>query len=213
LIAGDLLREAVKNGNTELEAIMKEGKLVPMEVTIRLLKEAMIASRGKTFLIDGFPRAWDQAECFESSIQPCSAVLFFDCSEEVMRARLLKRGETSGRADDNEATIVKRFRTFVEQSKPVVDEYKTQGKCHDISAMRSPDEVFADVKSALDVLLRGAPCAVKTAAAAEAPPTQTKESKDLPKGSKIVFVLGGPGSGEHFFCSSFVVPKSKHDLH
>ena len=69
---------------------MKEGKLVPMEVTIRLLKDAMIASGAKTFLIDGFPRAWDQAECFESSIQPCSAVLFFDCSEQAMRERLLK---------------------------------------------------------------------------------------------------------------------------
>ena len=60
LSAGDLLRDAVKNGNTELEAIMKEGKLVPMDVTIALLKDAMIASGAKTFLIDGFPRAWDQ---------------------------------------------------------------------------------------------------------------------------------------------------------
>ena len=61
LSAGDLLRDAVKNGNTELEAIMREGKLVPMDVTIGLLKDAMIASGAKTFLIDGFPRAWDQA--------------------------------------------------------------------------------------------------------------------------------------------------------
>lgn len=51
-------------------------------------------------------------------------VLAFDCPEEVMRARLLARGETSGRADDNEDTIVKRFRTFVEQSKPVIERYK-----------------------------------------------------------------------------------------
>lgn len=194
-LAGDLLRDAVKNGNTELEAIMKEGKLVPMKVTINLLKDAMIASGGKTFLIDGFPRAWDQAECFESTIQPCSTVLFFDCSEEAMRERLLKRGETSGRADDNEATIVKRFYTFVEQSKPVVDEYKTQGKCHEISAMRAPEEVFVDVKSALDVLLRGAAPPVVEEAAADAPPAVVHESKCLPEGSKIVFVLGGPGSG------------------
>lgn len=173
---------------------MKEGKLVPMEVTIRLLKDAMIASGSSVFLIDGFPRAWDQAECFESTIQPCTAVLFFDCSEGVMRERLLKRGETSGRADDNEETIVKRFHTFVEQSKPVVDEYKTQGKCHEISAMRSPDEVFVDVKGALDVLLRGAaPPAAR--APVDAPPAVAEESKGLPEGSKIVFVLGGPGSG------------------
>lgn len=66
--AGDLLREAVKNGNTELEAIMKEGKLVPVEVTIQLLKDAMLASDGSVFLIDGFPRALDQADVFEKQV-------------------------------------------------------------------------------------------------------------------------------------------------
>ncbi|NJR76076.1 MAG: AAA family ATPase, partial [Scytonema sp. CRU_2_7] len=93
--AGDLLREAVKSGNTELEAIMKEGQLVPMDVTIGLLRDAMIKSGGRVFLIDGFPRAMDQAEAFEAMIQPCEAVLFFDCSEEVMRSRLLDRAKTS----------------------------------------------------------------------------------------------------------------------
>lgn len=66
--AGDLLRDAVKNGNTELEAIMKEGKLVPVEVTIKLLKDAMLVSEGSVFLIDGFPRAIDQADVFEKQV-------------------------------------------------------------------------------------------------------------------------------------------------
>lgn len=68
--AGDLLRAAVKDGNTELEAIMKEGKLVPMDVTIGLLKDAMVKSGGSVFLIDGFPRALDQAEAFEAQVCP-----------------------------------------------------------------------------------------------------------------------------------------------
>jgi adenylate kinase family enzyme len=51
-------------------------------------------------------------------------VLALECSEPEMRNRLLERGKTSGRADDNEETIVKRFRTFVEQSKPVIEHYK-----------------------------------------------------------------------------------------
>ena len=72
-----------------------------------------------------------------------------------MRERLLERGKTSGRADDNEATIVKRFHTFVDQSKPVVDRFDTQGKVHSINAMRAPDEVFLDVKTALNARLRG----------------------------------------------------------
>ena len=58
-------------------------------------------------------------------------VLAFDCPEDAMRERLLARGQSSGRADDNEETIVKRFRTFVEQSKPVITYYK-------VSVLRSP---------------------------------------------------------------------------
>jgi adenylate kinase len=63
-------------------------------------------------------RAIDQAEVFEAGIGLPKAVLFFECSEEEMERRLLKRGETSGRADDNAETIRKRFHTFVEQSLP-----------------------------------------------------------------------------------------------
>ena len=151
--AGDLLRKAVKSGNTELEAIMKEGKLVPMETTIALLKDAMVASGGATFLIDGFPRALDQAHAFEATVRPCDRVLFFECSEEVMRARLLARGETSGRADDNEETIVKRFRTFVQESRPVVDEFAAAGKVREVSSEAEPEAVFAAVRAALDPLL------------------------------------------------------------
>jgi adenylate kinase family enzyme len=113
----------------------------------------MLSSGGKLFLIDGFPRALDQAHAFEESIQPCDAVLFFDCSEEVMRRRLLERGKTSGRADDNEEAIVKRFRTFVEQSKPVVEEFKAAGKVYEISSEQTPDAVFNDVNHAMDKIL------------------------------------------------------------
>ena len=113
-----------------------------------------------------------------------------------MRARLMERGKTSGRADDNEETIVKRFRTFVEQSKPVVDDYTAKGLCHEISAERTPDEVFADVKAALDARLRGV---TATPAA-----TTDEAAAGLPEGSKIVFVLGGPGSGKGTQCEKIV---------
>ena len=155
LSAGDLLREEVASGSSigaALEATMKEGKLVPMSVTITLLKNAMIKSGASTFLIDGFPRAMDQGEAFESGIVKCAGVLFYDCPEDVMRARLLERGKTSGRADDNEETIVKRFRTFVESSMPVIDHYKGEGKCHHISAVPTPDEVYAETSKALDAM-------------------------------------------------------------
>jgi adenylate kinase family enzyme len=67
-----------------------------------------------------------------------------------MEARLLKRGETSGRSDDNAETIRKRFKTFVEQSLPVVAHYKAQGKVFDISSVPAPEEVFGQVVEALE---------------------------------------------------------------
>ena len=60
---------------------MKEGKLVPTEVTVRLLRQAMQSSSNDKFLIDGFPRALDQAETFEQEVKPPELVLFFDCPE------------------------------------------------------------------------------------------------------------------------------------
>jgi hypothetical protein len=114
----------------------------------------MIKSGAKEFLIDGFPRAMDQALRFEEMIKPCEMVLFFDCPEEVMEARLLKRGETSGRSDDNAETIRKRFRTFVDQSLPVIDHYEALGKAHKISATRTPDQVFESVQEAIDTMVR-----------------------------------------------------------
>ena len=155
LSAGDLLRAEVKSGSEigkKCEALMKEGKLVPVAVTLNLLKKAMIESGGKFFLIDGFPRALDQAEQFESSIMPCKTVLFFDCPEEEMEKRLLKRGETSGRSDDNPETIRKRFKTFLKESLPVKDHYLAQHKCHVISAVATADEVYKHVHKALEAI-------------------------------------------------------------
>ena len=153
LSAGDLLRAEVASGSAagrQLEEIMREGKLVPMSVTIALLRNAMVRSGGSTFLIDGFPRALDQGEAFERDIKQCTCVLFYDCPEDEMERRLMERGKTSGRADDNMETIKKRFHTFIEQSMPVVDKYKAEGKCHVISAVPTPDEVFVETQKALD---------------------------------------------------------------
>jgi hypothetical protein len=121
-----------------------------LQVIIGLLRSAMVRSGGSQFLIDGFPRALDQAEMFERMVKPAELVLAFDCPEEVMEARLLKRGETSGRSDDNAATIRKRFDTFVSQSMPVISHYEQLGKCHRISAIPTPDEVFEAVQAVVE---------------------------------------------------------------
>lgn len=158
-VAGDLLRaERNRPGSQVGELInsyIKEGKIVPMEITISLLEQAMKESGASRFLIDGFPRKMDQAEKFEETVVLSKMVLFFDCPEEVMEKRLLKRGETSGRVDDNLESIRKRFQTFVEQSFPVVEHYDKLGKVKKVSCLETPDAVYAKVRMVLDELLAG----------------------------------------------------------
>ena len=80
-------------------------------------------------------------------------MLFLDCSEEAMLDRIMKRAEAAGdakRKDDNEETAKKRFKTFVENTMPVVKAYEAQGKVRSIDASGTPDEVFDAVKKAFD---------------------------------------------------------------
>lgn len=134
LSAGDLLRAEVSTGSElgiKLDELMKEGKIVSTEITLGLLRAAMLKAPADTkgFLIDGFPRELRQARLFEATICPCERVLVFDCPEDIMVERLLERGKTSGRSDDNGETIRKRFKTFQETSLPVITEFKASGKC------------------------------------------------------------------------------------
>jgi adenylate kinase len=149
LSMGDLLRAEVASGSElgrEMEATMREGGLVPTDTTVVLLREAMRRSPGNRFLIDGFPRAREQSEAFERLVGQPKFVLFFDCPEATMRSRLLERGKTSGRADDNEEAIMKRFVTFQEQSLPAITDYKGRGLLKEISAVPSKDAVYQGVR-------------------------------------------------------------------
>jgi UMP-CMP kinase len=159
LSAGDLLRaEQDRPGSQYGQLIrdcIKNGDIVPMEVTVALLENAMrdtIAASGSKrgkFLIDGFPRKMDQALKFEEVVCPARLVLFYDCPEAQMEARLLERGKTSGRADDNAESIRKRFRTFVETSMPVVNHYDAESRVVKVDATPTPDQVYADTQEKL----------------------------------------------------------------
>jgi UMP-CMP kinase len=134
LSAGELLREEMNSGSKHgamIAEIIKEGKIVPSEVTVGLLKNAMDKSATKKFLIDGFPRNMENNDTFERELGNKVTIpflLYFECPEEVMLERLLQRGQTSGRTDDNIETIKKRFRTFVQQTIPVIEYYEKQNK-------------------------------------------------------------------------------------
>ncbi|ODO09538.1 hypothetical protein I350_03141 [Cryptococcus amylolentus CBS 6273] len=162
LSAGDLLREEQSREGSELaEKIhewMNEGKVVPVEVIMTLLKKAMKSSLSSPpslpgwsstqgrFLIDGFPRKMDQATEFDADICEAQVVLFFETEEKILVQRLKGRG----REDDNEESIKKRLRTYKETSLPVVDYYQEKNKVLKIDCSPSPDQVYNTVKEELD---------------------------------------------------------------
>ncbi|KAI1208714.1 uridylate kinase [Annulohypoxylon truncatum] len=160
LSAGDLLRAEQNRPNSEFGSLIREhirnGTIVPMEVTIALLESSMRSilssnpnpSKGK-FLIDGFPRKLDQALKFEEAVVPARFVLFYDCPEAEMERRLMERGKTSGREDDNADSIRKRFRTFVDTSMPVVEYFEAQDRVVKIDARPEPDKVFEATQAEL----------------------------------------------------------------
>ncbi|EJD53434.1 UMP-CMP kinase [Auricularia subglabra TFB-10046 SS5] len=170
LSAGDLLRAEQHREGSEFSKLIqdciKNGTIVPMEVTIKLLENAMKEAverksgshgwedgRGR-FLVDGFPRKMDQALKFDEDVRPASAVLFFTTSEEVMLKRLLKRGETSGREDDNEESIKKRFVTYMEATMPVIDYYRSLNKVAEIDSTGSVDEVHAKAATVVNAIFK-----------------------------------------------------------
>ncbi|TPX41366.1 hypothetical protein SeMB42_g05601 [Synchytrium endobioticum] len=159
LSAGDLLREErLRPGSQYGDLInnyIRDGKIVPSHITIGLLYNAMEAahkgaSKTSRFLIDGFPRALEQAVLFEEHICKPKHVLFLKCSEKVMFERLLKRADTSGRVDDNLESIKKRFLTFQETSYPVVEHYRLEkDMVTTVNCEREVDPIYVDVKAAI----------------------------------------------------------------
>ncbi|KZV91597.1 UMP-CMP kinase [Exidia glandulosa HHB12029] len=171
LSAGDLLRAEQHREGSEFSKLIqdciKNGTIVPMEVTIKLLENAMGEAverkkgshgwedgRGR-FLIDGFPRKMDQALKFDESVRAASAVLFFTTSEEVMLKRLLERGKTSGREDDNEESIKKRFVTYMEATMPVINYYRSLGKVAEVDSTASVEEVHAKASTVVNAIFKG----------------------------------------------------------
>ncbi|XP_041090347.1 adenylate kinase isoenzyme 1 isoform X2 [Polyodon spathula] len=157
LSTGDLLRAEVSSGSErgkKLSAIMEKGELVPLDTVLDMLKDAMIAKVdvSKGFLIDGYPREVKQGEEFEKKIGAPTLLLYIDAGAETMVKRLLKRGETSGRVDDNEETIKKRLDTYYKATEPVIAFYEGRGIVRKMNAEGSVDDVFGQVSIALDAL-------------------------------------------------------------
>jgi len=159
LSAGDLLRAERKAPGSEygelIEHHITNGTIVPVAITCSLLTRAMKESGKSNFLIDGFPRNKDNLDGWNSEVGSEKAnvrcVLFFACDEKVCTERCLERGAAgSGRTDDNEESLKKRFVTYLDATMPIVEEFRTKGLVREIDANRSIEEVFVDVAKIFD---------------------------------------------------------------
>lgn len=107
----------------------------------------------KAYLIDGFPRNVDNWTKFKNMLDylvKVEFVLFFDCSTETMQNRVMERGKSSGRSDDNVQTFMKRSKVFRDETMPIVDKYAAMKMVETVDANKSRDEVRQQVQHIMD---------------------------------------------------------------
>ena len=159
LSTGDIFRYNIKN-DTDLgklaKTFMDKGDLVPDEVTIKMLESEVDKNpHSAGFLFDGFPRTLAQAEALdkflESKNQNITATVALEADDNILVARLLERGKTSGRTDDqNEEKIRNRYDEYNEKTAPLMNYYNTQGKFHVVDGIGSIEEVTQRLTNVFD---------------------------------------------------------------
>jgi UMP-CMP kinase len=155
LSAGDLLRAERRRGGSlgdEINQCIANGRLVPSSVTCQLLERAMQHAYEQTkrtkFVIDGFPRSFENLQAWEESAgkqHQLEFVLNLECPEEVLVGRLVKRGETSGRIDDGPDVIRKRFQTHQKECMPIIEHYEKLGLLKHVASDSSVEDVHKRV--------------------------------------------------------------------
>ena len=147
---GDLLRDEVSRHTplgTEAKKYMEQGMLVPEEVVIGMISSKIDESAdARGFIFDGFPRTRPQAEALDKLLEfkntRIHLVLALDVPEAELVKRLLGRGETSGRSDDNEEVIAKRIKEYHSKTQPVASYYNAHGKLETVTGNHSIAETF-----------------------------------------------------------------------
>lgn len=150
---GDLLRKETANKSKlglEAQGIIASGGLVSDEIIVQIIEKTITDhSDANGFLFDGFPRTYIQAYILEGLMLKLHTSL--DClislavPEDESVSRLLKRGQSSGRSDDNETVIRNRLKEYNEKTLPVLQFYKDKGIFHEIDGTKSIEEVNLDV--------------------------------------------------------------------
>ena len=158
---GDVLRSEIKNGTAlgkTAATYINDGKLVPDSLIIDMLASVLDA-KGKDIkgvIFDGFPRTIPRAEALNTMLaergEEVSTVIGLEVDDDELIKRIIARGQTSGRADDNEETAKKRLETYCSQTLPLKEFYKKAGKYAMIQGMGSIESIFGDIKKAIDAI-------------------------------------------------------------
>jgi adenylate kinase len=161
LSTGDIFRYNIK-GDTELgklaKTFMDKGELVPDAVTIKMLENEVNKNQESSgFLFDGFPRTISQAEALdaflESQDDKITATIALEADDEILVKRLLERGKTSGRTDDqDEEKIRNRYQEYNEKTAPLMDYYNGQNKFHNVNGIGSINEITERLSLVIDSL-------------------------------------------------------------
>ena len=150
LSTGDLLRDEVSKHTplgVEAKKYMDQGMLVPDEVVIGMISSKLDENQdARGFVFDGFPRTRAQAEALDKLIEfkntKIDLVLSLEVPEQELINRLISRGQTSGRSDDNEAVITKRIVEYRQKTEPVATYYAGHGKLEQIAGEQSIEDTF-----------------------------------------------------------------------
>lgn len=159
---GDLFRYEMGNDTPlgrQAKAYMAEGRLVPDEVTIGMLRNK-VESVGHTrgFIFDGFPRTVAQAHALDALLadmeESISGLISLEVDDEEITRRILLRGQTSGRSDDNDPAIIRnRIEVYKAETTPVANHYEAMGKTFHVQGVGSVDDIFASLTHVIDGLI------------------------------------------------------------
>jgi adenylate kinase len=159
LSTGDILRSEIAAGTKlglEAKLLMDKGILVSDEIVVNMIDSKISQNAGANgFIFDGFPRTLAQAEALDNLLQkrniPINATLALEVSNEELTKRILLRGKSSGRADDqDEATVRKRIEVYTNQTSPLKEYYKKQGKLRTVNGIGEIDSIFKALCNEVD---------------------------------------------------------------
>ncbi len=155
LSTGDLLRSEIAQKSElgiKAKIIMDRGELVSDDIVIGMIRNKINANLDSNgFIFDGFPRTVAQAGALDKVLaetgKAISLMVTLEVPDEEVIQRLLKRGEQTGRADDNMATIENRLNVYLCQTSPVKDFYEKQGKYHPVQGLGTIEEIYERIES------------------------------------------------------------------